>query len=118
MIFTIGHQGNYDKALREHAALGQVTYKTGQGDGYPGGYAFQTAADAERRIAEVYPDHGFAVYEVDADWERDTHPSAEGWWHPSQRGSTDHWPPRPGPGQPTHRVGIGGNFPAQTPKTY
>lgn len=81
MIYTIGHQENYDKALREHAALGQVTYKTGQGADYPGGYAFQTAEDAQRRIAEAYPERNFAVYEVDADWEGDTYPSAEGWWH-------------------------------------
>lgn len=81
MIYTIGHQANYDQALQGMAAAGQQLYKVGRTADYPGGYAFQTAEDAQRRIAEAYPDRHFAVYEVDADWERDTYPAANGWWH-------------------------------------
>lgn len=80
MIFTIGNKQSYDDALRQNGAQGVKTLKVGRRDDYPGGYAFQTATDAVRRIAEAYPGRGFAIYEVDASWERDTYPSATGWW--------------------------------------
>ena len=80
MIYTIGNQESYDDALRQNGAQGIKTLKMGRRDDYPGGYAFQTASDAARRIAEAYPGRGFAIYEVDADWDQDTYPSAAGWW--------------------------------------
>lgn len=48
---------------------------------YPGGYAFLTAEDAQRRIDEAYPEQGFAVFGLLADWETDTEPAKDGWWH-------------------------------------
>lgn len=80
MIFTIGSQSSYDRALDEAASLGRQLFKLGQTTDYPGGYAFQTVGDAERRIAEAYPDRGFAVYELDGDWDADTYPTIGGWW--------------------------------------
>lgn len=80
MIFTIGNRESYDDLVRQNGAKGVCVLKLGRRDGYPGGYAFQTATDAARRIAEAYPGRGFAIYEVDADWERDTYSSAAGWW--------------------------------------
>lgn len=81
MIFTIGHQKSYDEALEEFGRLDTPLIKKGRSDSYPGGYAFRTADDAARRIAQAYAHRGFAVYEVNGDWERDTYPSPCEWWH-------------------------------------
>lgn len=48
---------------------------------YLGGYAVETVADARRLIGENYPGQGFTVFGLLADWEKDTEPSANGWWH-------------------------------------
>jgi hypothetical protein len=80
VIFTIGSQESYDRALHEATNLGRQLFKLGQTADYPGGYAFRTVSDAERRIAEAYPGRGFAVYELDGDWDEDTCPAANGWW--------------------------------------
>lgn len=86
MIYTIGHEANYLATLAEHPTMRKVgrrppgTYDE-YPDGYPGGYAFRTAADAQRRIDEAYPTAGFAVFGIDADWEMDTVPAVDGWWH-------------------------------------
>lgn len=83
MIYTIGNEKNYMAAIAENG----VIQKTGKGDlpdcpNYPGGYAFKTAEDAQRRIDEAYPDRGFAVFGLDADWEADTYRNPEGgWWN-------------------------------------
>lgn len=75
MIYTIGHRESYLRGLE----AGQL-YKTGRHDSYPGGYAFKTREDAQRRIDEAY-DESYAVFGLDADWEQDTVPSKHGWWH-------------------------------------
>ena len=95
MIYTIGHDKNYREALstttgdgcsispkpvmkmgRDQAGIGTVPRD------YPGGYAFRTFEDAQTRIdemGEAYKD--FAVFKLDADWEKDTEQAPNGWWH-------------------------------------
>jgi hypothetical protein len=75
MIYTIGHRESYLRGLQQG-----VLYKLGRRKDYPGGYAFKTKEDAQRRIDEVYDD-SYAVFGLDADWEEDTVPSEHGWWH-------------------------------------
>lgn len=84
-VFTIGHERNYDRGLREQ---GETFYKLGRrgyaghwGPSYPGGYAFSSVADAARRIVEAGRVGEWAVYELAADWEADTEPSEDGWWN-------------------------------------
>jgi len=83
MIFTIGNRKNYLQFIMDYGVpekLGKQPPNERFPDGYPGGYAFLTMADAERRIQEAgYRD--FAVFGLDADWQEDTEPSTDGWWH-------------------------------------
>ncbi len=81
MIYTLGHRPSYIKALRSAAAINKPLKKVGRSEGYPGGYAFKTVNDAERRIAEKYVEKDYAVFVLLADWDKDTVPSEEGWWH-------------------------------------
>lgn len=85
LIYTIGHRPSYDEGLGIAGQTGPTLMKRGPQRDYPGGYAFQTAADAQRRIGEAYPDRDFAIYAVDADWDVDVKPSANGWWGALQR---------------------------------
>ena len=75
IIYSIGHRKTYLRGLEEGNLL-----KRGRYDDYPGGYAFRTKENAQRRIDEAYDDT-YAVFGLDADWERDTVPSQNGWWH-------------------------------------
>ena len=81
MIYTIGSAKSYLDAM---LASGEVVHKSGAGSpaGYIGGYAFKTIEDAQRRIDE-YGDspYQFSIFGLDADWEKDTVPNDEGWWH-------------------------------------
>jgi hypothetical protein len=77
-IYTIGHRANYLKAIAQ-SDTGTIK-KLGKSKDYPGGYAFLTREDAERRIQEAYANRGFAVFGLKAHWEHDTEPST-GWWH-------------------------------------
>lgn len=70
MIFTVGHRDSYERYLREQS---QHCYKRGPRGDQPGGSVWQTFEDASR-----YAKDGFAVYQVDADWEADTVPSVSG----------------------------------------
>jgi hypothetical protein len=81
MIFTIGRKGTYNRGIKEAERRGGNFKKIGQviNENYPGGYAFKTAEDAQRRIDEAF-DNSYGVYEVDADWDKDTAPSDVGWW--------------------------------------
>ena len=86
MIYTIGHEKNYLEAIEEYGSvkkLGRDMERKSDAfpNGYPGGYAFKSVLAANRRIEEAYPDSGFAVFGVKADWEKDTVPSDAGWWH-------------------------------------
>lgn len=76
MIFTVGHEGRYDRLMSRG-----VFMKQGRLRNYPGGLVFRTAADARRYMLELGQHDGWAVYEVDADWEHDTKMSEHGWWH-------------------------------------
>jgi hypothetical protein len=86
VIYTIGHRESYLKAIAE-ADDGKIE-KLGKSDERPGGYAFRTCEDAQRRIAEAYADRRFAVFGLEADWELDTEPSPTGWWHNLLRDAT------------------------------
>jgi hypothetical protein len=85
MIYTIGKKENYLKSIA-NSPTGKIQ-KVGKTDDlngrpYEGGYAFQSREDAQRRIDEAYSDQGYAVFGLDADWERDTEPhQGDGWWH-------------------------------------
>lgn len=87
MIYTIDNKASYERAIAEY---GRPLMKLGKRppgemetapDGYGGGYAFQTAADAQRRIDEAYAGQGFVVWAMAADWQTDTYPAPGGWWH-------------------------------------
>lgn len=77
-IFTVGNEKNYDQGLLEY---GERWLKLGRTDTYSGGYAFKTAEDAARLIEEQDMRGEWAIYAVEADWEKDTAPSEHGWWH-------------------------------------
>lgn len=95
MIYTIGNERNYLEAICQEGGpiekMGKATMheqrerwhqEAWKPHDYPGGYAFKTAEDAQRRIDEAYPDRGFAVFGLLADWEQDTYPNPNGgWWH-------------------------------------
>lgn len=82
MIFTIGHQESYLEALKAKPVIpGKRLLKIGRRKDYPGGYAFKTREDAQRRIDEEYAGKGFAIFGLEADWQTDTVPSETGWWH-------------------------------------
>ena len=83
MIYTVGHEKKYDKLL--HDTLGHSFKKLGRNGTYPGGFAVATVDDATRLIEEWGKVGEWAIYEVDADWEKDTKPSLQGWWHALQR---------------------------------
>jgi hypothetical protein len=85
MIYTIGHEESYMQAIAKSET--GVIQKTGRlkaddyGGPYSGGYAFQTLEDAQRRIDEAYSEQGYIVFGLNADWEHDTEPAYDGWWH-------------------------------------
>jgi len=86
VIYTIGHVENYLKAIADSPdgaikKLGRCEPGERFPDGYTGGYAFKTVEDAQRRIDEAYPDRGFGVFGLDAEWEMDTTQNTNGWWH-------------------------------------
>ncbi len=79
MIYTIGSKQAYFRTLRK---TGKVM-KTGRKRGYAGGCAFRTRADAQRHLDELELQgyKGFEVFGLLADWDRDTRPSSDYWWH-------------------------------------
>lgn len=77
-VFTVGHEANYDRGIVEYGAKFQ---KLGRRKDYPGGFAVRTPQDAERLIDEHGKRGEWAVYALSADWEKDTVPSENGWWH-------------------------------------
>lgn len=76
MLYTIGHQESYHRSRSYHSEV----FKRGRYEDYPGGYAFLTYRDAQRRINEAYVDQGFAVFGLDTTWDK-TVKSSDGWWH-------------------------------------
>lgn len=86
MIYTIGHKENYLAAIREHGAIQKLGRRPpgffdDYPDGYPGGYAFKTIEDAKRGLVEEDEHVTWAVFGLEAEWERDTTPAKDGWWH-------------------------------------
>lgn len=87
MIYTCGHRQNYLDAIAQSKQ--GVIQKTGRrlpGDehfthGYDGGCAFQSIDDAQRYINEQGDPETWTVFGLDADWNADTTPGADGWWH-------------------------------------
>jgi hypothetical protein len=79
MIYTIGSKKAYLRSfLKNHRVI-----KPGRTRGYSGGCAFKNREDAQRHIDELDLQgyRGFAVFGVLANWERDTAPSKDHWWH-------------------------------------
>jgi hypothetical protein len=77
-VFTVGNQQSYDRGIIEH---GREFKKLGRRNTYPGGFAVRTPAEAERLIDESGKRGEWAVYELQAEWDRDTVTSDTGWWH-------------------------------------
>ena len=83
MIYTIGSKKAYLKnLLSDHKVM-----KSGRKRGYAGGCAFQNREEAQRHLDELELQgfKGFMVFGLLADWERDTKPSSQYWWHDLQR---------------------------------
>ena len=81
-VFTVGHEDTYDDGMRNrYGFVKRGTWCSADGDLYPGGFACRTIEDAQRLIDERGHGRGWAVYELRADWESDTVPSTNGWWH-------------------------------------
>lgn len=78
MIYTIGYSKNYRKAIQE-SDEGYII-KLGRSEGYSGGYAVKTYEDAQRLLKEE-ADETYEIFGLEADWERDTIPNPDSWWH-------------------------------------
>lgn len=76
-VFTVGHESAYDGLILDDIEV----KKLGRRDDYPGGYACRSIDDAVRLIEELGKTGEWAVYRLKADWDRDTEPSSDGWWH-------------------------------------
>ncbi len=70
MIYTIGYSANLQQAIAKDGPVKQLD-----------GYAFKTLTDAFRMICEINHLDDFCIFGLDADWENDTTPSTDGWWH-------------------------------------
>lgn len=81
-VYTVGNTHIYDDGI---ANLGRDFCKLGPREGYPGGFAVNSVDDGLRLIIEMGKETEWSVYELDADWEQDTLPSKNGWWHALQR---------------------------------
>jgi hypothetical protein len=84
MIYTIGHEATYMKALADKPEgglmkLGARPPGEQYPKGYQGGYAFQSVYDALRRINEAHEGQGFAVFGLETTWDN-TRQSESGWW--------------------------------------
>lgn len=77
-VLTVGYEPMYDRGIQE---LGDKFQKLGRTKDYAGGFAVSSFADAQRLIAAFDQRGQWAVYELDADWDRDTVKSDNGWWH-------------------------------------
>jgi hypothetical protein len=78
MIYTIGHRDSYLEYLSRPEPcmkLGRRGPDDPWNPGYPGGSAWETAADAWSHCPEAY-----WVFVVEAEWRADTEPSQDGPW--------------------------------------
>ena len=77
-VYTVGHEETYDIRLAIH---GDGFVKKGASDNYVGGFACQTVPAARLLIREFGKEGEWAVYELEADWNKDAVPSNNGWWY-------------------------------------
>lgn len=84
-VFTVGNEKMYDRGLKKY---GKLMEKKGRTRNYAGGFALRSPEDASRLIEEMGKANEWAVYMLDADWEKDTAPSNDGWWHALLRNAT------------------------------
>jgi len=77
-VFTIGHAGDYDEAIRQRESAAGAPPLTKRGpytlpDGSPylGGFASPTASEAFAHLDEINKRGEWAVYELDAAWPDD-----------------------------------------------
>ena len=79
MIYTVGSKKAYFRSFLKNRKV----IKSGQSRGFAGGCAFKTRADAQRHVEELEMQgyKGYVVFGLLADWEKDTGPSSEHWWH-------------------------------------
>lgn len=73
MIFTVGHEENYRKAIAQYG----VIQKMGETIEYQGGIVFETYEDAERHLKALGHQDDWCVWGVDADWITDTYGNAD-----------------------------------------
>lgn len=76
-VFTVGNEEAYDHGIQ---TLGDDFLKLGKRPNYAGGYALSSVEDAQMLIDEQDMRGTWAIYELDADWEKDTVVSRNGWW--------------------------------------
>jgi len=81
--YTVGCRASYFTALREGPVkkLGARPKSRQYPDGYPGGYAVHAVEDGEQLLREFGKEGEWAVFGLKADWETDTEPAEDGWWH-------------------------------------
>lgn len=77
-VFTVGTAEAYDEGIRTR---GDEFKKLGRRENYPGGFACNSIDDAKRLIDTFGKRGVWAVYELNAEWDRDTVKSKHGWWH-------------------------------------
>jgi len=82
MIYTIGHAERYNKWLEQCKEEERPLEKRGRNDEYAGGSVWPTAEEAWKHIKNESPRlDEYSVYEVDANFEKDTVPSKNGNWN-------------------------------------
>ena len=65
MIYTIGNAINYREAIQKYGSILKLS----------GGYAFKNIEDAEEEILSAGKEDVWAVFGLDADWEKDVRES-------------------------------------------
>jgi len=82
MIYTLGHRPSYEEGLTKSEAAGKPFKKVGRKEDYQGGSVWRTREGVEAYLkANAHRLHDYAVYGVEADWERDTAPNPEHPFH-------------------------------------
>jgi hypothetical protein len=72
MIYTVGLIDKYERQIDDQTAIKLGPHVDAQGNRYPGGWVWQTAADAHAYLVARKSTDVRRVYGVEADWEADT----------------------------------------------
>ncbi|MHA1548522.1 MAG: hypothetical protein ACTSYE_06280, partial [Alphaproteobacteria bacterium] len=72
MIYTVGLTHKYERELARGPLRKLGPQRQADGNMYPGGWVWQSAADAKAYLVERKSTSIRSVYGVEADWERDT----------------------------------------------